>query len=140
MTRDLDSLPERLLASVIGLDELVERDLLACELLDAPTPRLRAVKSLLAAAFAGESFPGSYGEAFESPAVLEAIASDVNLAYVEATQRNAPGWEEWLLWYQRYEDSLAYFVLDLVTGTPTSLRERFEMFGRVPARSRGGLG
>ena len=47
MTRNLSSLPGRLLASVIGLDELVERELFGWELLDDSSARLRATKSLL---------------------------------------------------------------------------------------------
>lgn len=131
MTRNLDSLPERLLASVIGLDELVERQLFGWEILDDSTARLRVAKSLLCAAFSSDTFAGSYGESFESPVALSVEASDINLESIENTRRFAPGWERWLFWWQEYEEALAYRVLDLVAGIPGTLRDRFEASGPV---------
>lgn len=146
MTHNLDSLPERLLASVIGLDELIERELFGWEILDDSTARLRATKSLLCAAFSPDSFSGSYGESFESPVALSVEASDINLESIESTRRIAPGWERWLYWWQQYEEALAYRVLDLVAGIPGTLRDRFEASGPVirplsssPARRLGGF-
>ena len=144
MTRDLSSLPGRLLASVIGLDELVERELFGWEILDDSSARLRAKKSILCAALSPDSFSGSYGESFESPVALSVEASEVNLSSVEATRRYAPGWEVWLFWWERYEVALSYRVVDLVAGIPGTLRERFETSACVPTSkptpvSRGGL-
>lgn len=144
MIRDLSTLPGRLLASVIGLDELVERELFGWEILDDSTARLRGVKSLLCAAFSPSSFPGSYGECFESPLSLSVEATDINLESLEATRRIAQGWETWHFWWNRYEEALAYRVLDIVAGTPSTLRDRFEMSPHVASStsvrpSQGGL-
>lgn len=127
LSLDFSDYTSRLYQSVLQLDRVTERELVGWDW-DNPRGRLSAVEALLSWAFRWE--PGRVDDrTFEPPGFLWSAAEVDNEAHRETFGTDAPGWEEWLTWWNRYEKALSFRVLDLVAGRPSSLCECFEMWG-----------
>jgi hypothetical protein len=134
MSPDLTSHPDRLLAAVITLDEVLERRLFACALLDLPTSRLSALSGFLHSALGATPLVDSFDRCVDSPMSLWQEAEDVNLDHVRDFGADAPGWEAWRSAWQRYEQALTYVCLDVAAGVETDLTSRYVR--RAPTSSR----
>lgn len=125
---DCSEYTSRLYQSVLLLDDITDRELAGWDCRANPVGRLAAVEKLLSWAFRWERGRVD-GQTFEPPGFLWHGAELDNEAHREVFGTDAPGWEEWLTWWDRYEKALSFRVLDLVAGRPSSLRECFEMWG-----------
>ena len=137
MTTDLTSHPDRLLASVITLVEVLERRLFACALLDLPTSRLSALSGFLSTALGATPLVDSFDRQVDSPSTLWQEAEELNIRHFRETGDNAPGWNVWGRAWQSYEDALTFVVLDVTAGVETDLTSRY--LRRVPTLSKSSL-